>query len=43
MVDSMGMEGDTPVPGGDLAPEPTDPIKAPTSPKDPDLSGQGVI
>ena len=43
MVDSMGMEGGTPVPGGDPAPEPTDPIKAPTSPKDPDLSGQGVI
>ena len=43
MVDSMGMEGGTPVPGGAPAPEPTDPIKAPTSPKDPDLSGQGVI
>ena len=43
MVDSMGMEGGTPVPGGSPVPEPTDPIKAPTSPKDPDLSGQGVI
>ena len=43
MVDPMGMEGGAPVSGGDPAPEPTDPIKSPTSPKDFDLSGQGVI
>ena len=43
MVDSMSMEGGAPVPGGAPAPEPTDPIQSPTTPKDPDLSGQGVI
>ena len=41
MVDPM--EGGAPVPGGAPAPEPTDPIQSPTTPKDPDLSGQVVI
>ena len=41
MVDPM--EGGAPVPGGAPAPEPTDPSQSPTTPKDPDLSGQGVI
>jgi hypothetical protein len=42
MVDPMAMEGGgMPVPGQPK--EPADPIQAPPIPKDPDMSGQGVI